>query len=253
MQTGTCPHCGIQSRNLQTHYDVAHKKQELAKKEARDLQKQAERHLHAVNDTLVIFDEIGVATDTYHLKVTNEELARLKEMHNGFYDVEDEEHLWLSNFLSQFTPLASTEDASEDAPILNRESLQGNLTLICTGVSGQEDGDAEDEEEDEDEFAGSDEEATGRDLSSDPKTYYFHAKTDEDAEDPSQSSYVIIAPKEDIDANKGLCMEFVADYLSLSDKFEEIGPCEFIYDGSLADVAAELVTMGMVANTKLSN
>jgi len=246
MSNGICCHCGVKAANLLAHYEVAHKKQELAKKAVHEQQKQAQRAIFATNNVLLVFDDIEGATTTYLLNVTNEELVRLKGMHNGFYDVEDEDYVWLDGFLSQFEPLATTDDISEKAPALRNLD---NITFICTGLAvgnATVDEDFESDDESEMEVA---------ELPNDPKAYYFHAFTEElepeDNEPGISATYAHIIPKAHFDVEKGFCNQFVADYLNLSDKFEELDTCSFEYQGTPEEATNELNALGMVANPKL--
>jgi len=231
MYAENCTFCGITTPDLKTHQDIAHKKEI----EAKDAQ--------ATNKVLLFFEEIPDSTKLYLLQVTDNELNKLQECHDTLSDsTEDENYLWLKDFLDDKVPLYMAGESV--APVLNAVD---NLTVICTGSYI-----TQDSSEDEEDFSGDEDESEEEtfELSTDPKTYYFHATCDEDEEEASEKAFVVITPKECFDNNISL-NEFVSDTLDLGDKFAEIEEGFFVFDGNVNEAVAELTTKGMTLNSKL--
>ena len=163
MSKQACTHCGLMTPNLALHLEVAHKKQEAelaAQKQIADLASQAQRRQQATNNVIVLYEEVPESLKVYTLKVTNEELDRLQEVHNEFIDPSERDESWVFKFLQKFESAYDTNRA-DGAPVL----ACGNNTIICTGVIGDEtsisksvaSGLGISVDEDEDEFEESDE------------------------------------------------------------------------------------------------
>lgn len=228
----TCTYCHIKTPDLGVHFDIAHREQEAAKLDALEAQKAS----LATNNVMLFFEELPDSAKVYFFKVTDGELVMLENIHdNLFDDKDDSQYQWLQDFLVDHAPLYTVGDS---AP---KVSVDGKVTLICTGLTVE----AEHKSEDELDLLEEDEEEPSE-LSTDPKAYYFHAFKGDDAIE------VVIALKEHFDLHDGVFESgFVSDFLDLDDKFEEIEPGLFLFDGPIEEATAKLVSMGMIPNSNI--
>lgn len=251
----TCDHCGIKTPNITAHYDVAHRKQEEMKLEQEEAarvaklqqvkaDKKANRSANATNNVLLFWEEIPETAKVFQLKVTDEELALLSEIHDKLFDDRaDENYREIKDLLEDESVIYASGEA-DGVLILD---LSGKTTLVCTGLTQEAT-----YSDEEDEILGLDledkeEEAEEELLSVDPKAYYFQAY-DEDED----GSMVTIAPKQSFDRDEVVqSEEFISDYLTLSDKFEELEPSLFVYSGTILQAFTELSGLGMTSNSGL--